>query len=481
MKAAETVSTVRAVSDSASTDGGNLEMGLMTVKSGSEGESGVDQATLVSDDVGQVDDRIVYNTLGWVKAAMIMIAETISLGILSLPAVLAAIGLVPGLILIVVFGLLATYTGFVVFQFKTQHPGMTSLAHGMELAFGRSGRWVAEVTQDLMLVFIMAAHIVIFSVAFNCLTEHAICTTAFMALGAVVSFLVSLPRTMKGNSYFSMFSCASIATATLVAMIGICISKPGYGQTHAVTPSTLTDFTKAAVAVSSIILAYNGHIAYPTIISEMRHPADFPKALLLLETVTISFYILVAVVIYTFAGQHVAAPALGSASPLVRKIAYAFAVPTIIVAGVILALVAAKQFYTYVWENWQHQPQVMREKSRRATWSWRGILAVVWALAWMIACVIPFFGLLLGLIGAMFGTWFALGFPAMLWLGMNWVGGVRSSYGRTWKKVALTWVNVFIVVVCAAICVLGTYGSIKGIAANSSAGGRKPFSCADNS
>lgn len=42
-----------------------------------------------------------------------MIAETISLGILSLPSVLARIGLVPGLILLVGLGIIATYTGWV--------------------------------------------------------------------------------------------------------------------------------------------------------------------------------------------------------------------------------------------------------------------------------------------------------------------------------------------------------------------------------
>lgn len=42
-----------------------------------------------------------------------MIAETISLGILSLPSVLARVGLVPGLILIVGLGIIATYTGWV--------------------------------------------------------------------------------------------------------------------------------------------------------------------------------------------------------------------------------------------------------------------------------------------------------------------------------------------------------------------------------
>ncbi len=45
---------------------------------------------------------------------IVMIAETMSLGILSLPSVLAAIGLVPGIILIAGLGILATYTGYVI-------------------------------------------------------------------------------------------------------------------------------------------------------------------------------------------------------------------------------------------------------------------------------------------------------------------------------------------------------------------------------
>jgi amino acid permease len=52
----------------------------------------------------------------------VLIAETVSLGILSLPSVLATIGMVPGVILIAGLGLLATYTGYVFWQFKMEHP-----------------------------------------------------------------------------------------------------------------------------------------------------------------------------------------------------------------------------------------------------------------------------------------------------------------------------------------------------------------------
>jgi len=233
-------------------------------------------------------------------------------------------------------------------------------------------------------------------------------------------------------------------------MIGIGIARPGIGNSYAVVPPQLTSFTNGAMAVSNIVIAYNGHIAYPTIISEMKHPRDFPKALVLLESVTITFYVVVAVVIYYFAGQDVASPALGSASTLVRKIAFGIAIPTIIVAGVIMALIAAKNVYSHVWAK---QPRVMSEKDLKARGSWCAIIAALWVIAWLIAAAIPVFSQLIALIGALFGTWFCLGFCAMLWLAMNWEvltkRGDRRKLG--WRKVGLAVVNVVILGMSATL------------------------------
>jgi hypothetical protein len=46
----------------------------------------------------------------WWQAAALMIAETVSLGILSIPSVMAAVGIVGGIILVLGLGLIATYT-----------------------------------------------------------------------------------------------------------------------------------------------------------------------------------------------------------------------------------------------------------------------------------------------------------------------------------------------------------------------------------
>ncbi|KAK4575162.1 hypothetical protein LTR86_001014 [Recurvomyces mirabilis] len=171
-----------------------------------------------SNHVGHVEAQgdsnvgVEHNDLHWFKAAMIMIAETISLGVLGLPRCLAALGIIPGVILIWSFGLMATYTGFVVWQFKQAHPDMRTLAHGLEMIFGRWGRWVGEVSQSLMLLFVMAAHVVLFGSAMAELTNRGICKVVSMAIGAFICFVVSLPRTMKGNSYYSALCTYRLTT-----------------------------------------------------------------------------------------------------------------------------------------------------------------------------------------------------------------------------------------------------------------------------
>lgn len=58
----------------------------------------------------------------WIQGTFVMIAENISLGILSLPAVLAKVGLAGGIVAIIGLGLFSTYSGYVLWQFKMKYP-----------------------------------------------------------------------------------------------------------------------------------------------------------------------------------------------------------------------------------------------------------------------------------------------------------------------------------------------------------------------
>ena len=361
--------------------------------------------------------------------------------------------------------MMATYTGYVVYQFKRRHMGLHSFANAAELIFGPVGKWLIEIMQILILIFIMAAHILTFTVEMNVLTSHGTCTIIFGVIGTIVSFALTLPRTFRGISTLSIIctwfssqvlihhdstdlitACLSITASTLITMIWVGIKHPDQVRTYAITPSYLTDFAAGCIAVSNIVVAYAGHVAFFGFISEMEKPQDFPKALVLLQTTAISFYIVVAVVIYRFVGVDVASPALTSASPTVAKIAWGMAMPTIIIAGVVNASIVVKNQYVRIWRDWKQDKEVMSEHSFRSWGSWVGLCALSWLLAWIIASSIPVFSDLLGLLGALFCSWFSLGLPTIFWFHMN-----KGEMFRDWRTRCLFFVNVMILLSCCVV------------------------------
>lgn len=103
-------------------------------------------------------------------------------------------------------------------------------------------------------------------------------------------------------------------------------------------------FAQAISAVSSIIFAYSGTPGFFSIVSEMRHPRQYTKAVMICQISLTAIYIIIGCVIYYYCGSYVASPALGSAGGTVKKISYGFALPGLIVTSTIVTHVQfAKQ------------------------------------------------------------------------------------------------------------------------------------------
>lgn len=166
------------------------------------------------------DDDIDYNTLEWWQAGFIMIAETVSLGILSLPSVLATVGMVPGIILIAGLGVLATYSGYVIGQFRLAHPWVHSFGDAGEIMgekIGMAGflRELFGWAQTIFLIFSMASHILTWSICLNTITNSATCTIVWGIVGLVIFWILDLPRTLKNVAPISI-CCKSLARPMLL-------------------------------------------------------------------------------------------------------------------------------------------------------------------------------------------------------------------------------------------------------------------------
>jgi amino acid permease len=370
-----------------------------------------------------------------------MIAETISLGILSLPSVLAAVGFVPGMILILGLGIIATYTGYTIGQFKMRYPHVHSMADAGEVMLGAFGRELFGAAQVCLLVFNMGSHILTFMIMMNTLTNHGTCTIVFGVIGLVLCYVCTLPRKLSEVSYLAIASFISITAAVTITMIGVGVGEGNSG--HAMINITKTTTLRPAfLAVTNIIFAYAGHVAFFSFISELRDPTEYAKTLYLLQGVDTSMYLIVAAIIYNYAGNDVVSPALGSASPLVSKIAYGIAIPTIVIAACINGHVAAKYIYVRMFRG----TGLMSEKSFRSYGSWALIALILWIIAWIVAEAIPVFNDLLSLISALFASWFTYGLSGVFWLYLN-----KGQYTKNGRKITLTVINSLIVAMGAAI------------------------------
>ncbi|CBF83190.1 hypothetical protein AN3207.2 [Aspergillus nidulans FGSC A4] len=409
--------------------------------------------------------EIKYKVLSWWQAGFLMVAETVSIGILSLPSVVAALGLVPAVILLAAIGLMSTYTGYTMGQFRWRYPHVQSMADAGEVLAGSFGREFLGMGQLLLIVFIMASHLLTFTVAMNTITDHGTCTVVFGVVGLVISYVLCLPRTSAKVSYLSVGSFLSVLSAVLIVMIAVGIQKPWKGELDAVVD---TNLYHAFLGVCNIVFSFSGHVAFFSFISELKDPREFPKSLFLLQGTDTILYIVSAVVIYVYAGPDVTSPALGSASTVVGKVAYGVALPTIIIGGVVNGHVASKYVYVRVFRGTDR----IHKKDIIAVGSWVGITLGLWVVAWVIASAIPVFNNLLSLIASLFASWFTYGFNGMFWLYLN-----KSRLFASPMKSFLTVVNFGMIAVAATICGLGLYVSGRALHEDSSSAS---FSCASN-
>ncbi|KAL2800252.1 transmembrane amino acid transporter protein-domain-containing protein [Aspergillus keveii] len=385
--------------------------------------------------------EVRYKVLTWWQCAILMVAETISLGVLALPAAIGNLGLVPALCILLGLGAVATYTGYVVGQLKWKYPHISSAADAGQLIMGRFGRELLFWSNMMYLVFIMASHLLTFTVAMNTITKHATCSIVFGVVGLIVSFLLAIPRTLERMTWLSFISFTSIIAAVLITMIAVGIQN----TPPPITATNETNLVSGFTAAANIVFSFSSHNTFFTIISELREPRDFPKSLALLQSVDMTIYVVAAVVIYCYTGRDVPSPALGAAGPLISRISYGIALPT---------------------------TACMHKRDVVAVGSWLAIAFGVWVVAWIIASSIPVFNSLLSLIVSLFASWFSFGLPGIFWLWMN-----KGQWFSSPRKIGLTFLNVFCICIGIILCGLGLYTSGKAIHDDPQSAS---FSCANN-
>ncbi|WVQ67233.1 uncharacterized protein L199_005428 [Kwoniella botswanensis] len=421
-----------------------------------------------------------YRSLSWIKATVLQLKTQVGLGILGLPTAFNILGLVPGIIVIVAIALIVGWSDYVVGTFKLNHPEVYTVADVGYMLFGFWGREILGFAFWLQIVAVTGASFLSMSVAFNTITEHATCTVVWAIVAMVIIGALASIQTLSRISWLGWLGLASIMSSVITLMISLGVSdKPSLAPAGddwsidtkiAANPS----FIDAINAVCIIIFSYAGTPNYFSIVGEMREPKDFTKSVIVGQTLMTTVYLIVAAVVYHYAGQYIASPALGTAGHNIKKVCYGLALPGLAAGGLILVHTAAKYVFVRILRKSAH----LSKNTPTHYAVWYGCISITSILAFVIAEAIPFFNDLISLIGALLGTLICIQTETYMWVWDHWRAPNRGS--KKWYTMMA--MNVIFHFIGWFILVSGTYAAVVTIHKDFQDGTlSQPFSCADNS
>ncbi|KIW72790.1 hypothetical protein PV04_00965 [Phialophora macrospora] len=420
---------------------------------------------------------IKYKTLSWPLVAVLMIAEIVSNGMLSLPAATAVVGIVPGVVLIVFLGIFALYTSLVLIDFKLNHPEVHNMGDAGRILGGPILREILAAGTVIFAVCATGSQLLAGQITLGVLSDNKLCLMWYTGIFAIPTLILSFPRTLDQLSWLCIPSCICILVAGIV---GMAAAGANPAPDRHVDVARSASFYNAFVSITNPVFAYAGHFMFFILISEMKSPQDARKAAWVLQVFATTFYVVFTVVMYVYLGPSVASPAFSSLPTKWAKATYGIALPNFLIAGSLYSHTAAKLFFIRLFRKTRH----LHQHTVLGWGTWTILIILANGAAFVLAVGVPIFAYLVSIAASLFASWYTYGIAGAFWLYDSWhgldKGRVRGIYGlRAWTGSPLkTVVNVATFLAGAFICVAGTYVSVKLIvdAYNSGAVG-EPFAC----
>lgn len=331
-------------------------------------------------------------------------------------------------------------------------------------------------------IILIGFHVLTGAKILNTLSDHSQCTVVFSVIILLMGIVMSIPRTLNHVSFMSIFSSVCMAIAILLFLVFAGIEDaPLYGyngsyptdgkvKTYAF-PLPGTTWVQCMNAVLNITFLWVPQILFPTFISEMEKPQDFPKSLAVLAAVSAFLFVVPPAVGFRYLGQYSTAPAFGSLGVVAyKKASFAFVIVPTLVIGVIYANVSAKFVYFRIMGKSRHA-----HSNTVIGWGvWFAVMACIWVIGFIFAEVIPSMGDFLSLLGAAFDSFFGFIYFAVAYWGL-YKGRLFAGLGRS----IMTVIHVFVMAVGLFLLGPGLYAAVKAIIADYAGSTTPAFSCAN--
>lgn len=430
---------------------------------------------------------------------------------------MSQMGYGPGITLYTVFGALAGYTGWQIWQMflKLDSERWPMKTYG-DIAFriyGPYARYGVNILQSIQLLCNVGVIVIQNGQGLYQINPN-ICFIVCCIIWAASGFLLGQVRTLQKYGWIANSAIWINVICLILTMAVVPHSDPNYdasaasngrpapdeqpGPVHVYggAPPYSEGFMTGVSGLMQAVYSYGGAMLFCEFMSEMRKPADFWKAFICAEAFIYIVYLFFGVFVYSYQGEYTVNPANQGMSP--RGPLIAGNILNFIAALIAAALygnIGIKVLYQNVFIELFKAPQLT---ARSGKLLWVGLVPIYWTIAFVLAAAIPNFSYLTGLVAALCILQFTYTFPPLLMLGFrikyNAIRpgeGYDPTTGQTtrldngWKRwlrgAKKNWYwNLWDLVFCLGALVtagLGAYSSIEGIIAAFATGRNTSFSC----
>ncbi|KAL2216530.1 putative N amino acid transport system protein [Thermoascus aurantiacus ATCC 26904] len=405
-------------------------------------------------------DGVNFRTVGWLRASVIFLKIIFATGVLTIPTSMYALGAVGGALSVIGWGALNTYIAIIQGDFRNNHPKCYSIADMAQILGGVALRELVGFLFIASWILCTGGGILGVSIAINALSMHAACSVWWSFLATIIVASVASIRKFHTLGWPTWVGFVSIFSAVFIVVVGVTTR-----DRPAAAPQTgdydlgyyaigSAGFAAGMTSTANIFVASAGTSAFLPVISEMKNPKDYRKAVFLCMTFVTAAYLSFSLVVYRWCGKWVANPSLGSAGGTIKKVAYGVGLAGLGMSACLYLHVGAKYLFVRVLRNTGHL-----QANTFVHWAtWLSCTFGLASLSFILAEAIPIFSYILALTGTICFAPIALTIPGFLWL---------YDHG-TWRKGTVVqqlayWAHWILPFLGAFICVGGTYGVVKQI------------------
>lgn len=390
-----------------------------------------------------------YQQCSYTQGVMNGVNVLCGVGILSTPYAVKQGGWL-GLVILAVLAVLAWYTGILLRRCLDSKEGLETYPDIGHAAFGTAGRIVISVILYMELYACCIEYLILESDNLSKLFPNAHLTIGSLTLNSQVLFailtaLVVMPTTwLRDLSYLSFISAGGVIASIVIVS---CLFWVGLVDHVGVkSERTALNLPGIPIAIGLYGYCYSGHGVFPNIYSSLKKRNQFPAVLFTCIALSTVLFVGAAIMGYIMFGESTESQFTLNLPPnlVASKIAVWTTVTNPITKYALTMTPLALSLEELLPPNRQTYPNIVMLRS-----------ALVLS-SLVVALSVPFFGLVMSLVGSFLTMFVAYILPCACFLAI-----LRSTV--TWYQVVLC---VFIIAVGLCCAGVGTYSSLSKIIQN---------------